>query len=76
VWGQLRPADHSVVQTAFIEYDPTGASAFTPIRTVQTASPQGFILAHLPLTEPGLLRIAWIDPATGEVFHSRIVDVR
>ncbi|HWF72433.1 MAG TPA: hypothetical protein VG186_03760 [Solirubrobacteraceae bacterium] len=76
VWGQLRPANHAAVQTAIIEYRAAGSSAFTPIRSVQTASPQGFLVAHLPLSTPGLLRIAWIDPDTGNVFHSRIVAVR
>ncbi len=76
VWGQLRPAEHASAQTAFIEYAPAGASAFTVIRQVQTASPEGFILAHLALSKPGLLRLAWIDPATGQVFRSRIVSVR
>jgi hypothetical protein len=76
VWGQLRPGASAGVQTAIIEYETAGTSAFKPIRNVQTANPQGFLLAHLPLLSPGLLRIAWIDPATGLVDHSRIVAVR
>jgi hypothetical protein len=76
VWGQLRPANHAGPQTAIIEYEPAGTSAFKPIRSVQTASPQGFVVAHLALAQPGLLRIAWIDPGTGGVDHSRIVAVR
>jgi hypothetical protein len=76
VWGQLRPADHSATQTASIEYEPAGTSAFTVLRPVQTANPQGFVLAHVALSQPGNLRLAWIDPATGQSFHSRIVSVR
>jgi hypothetical protein len=76
VWGQLRPANHGTVQFARIEYQPAGASAFTVIRNVQTANPQGFILAHVSLSRPGWLRLAWPDPATGQVDHSRFVRVR
>ncbi|MDQ6605006.1 MAG: hypothetical protein M3Z06_00490, partial [Actinomycetota bacterium] len=75
LWGQLRPADHAGLQTATVEYEPAGTSAFTPIRQVQTGSPQGFLVTHLALSKPGLLRLAWIDPATGQVFHSRLVPV-
>jgi hypothetical protein len=76
VWGQLRPANHAGPQTGFIEYKPAGSNAFSSIRPVQTASPQGFVLAHVPLPGPGWVRLAWIDPGTGLVDHSRIVYVR
>jgi hypothetical protein len=75
VWGQLRPADHDGLQSATIEYKPAGTSAFTPLTVVQTASPQGFILAHVSLSTPGALRLAWLDPTTGQVYHSRTVQV-
>ena len=76
MWGQLRPADHAGPQTGTIEYEPAGTSAFTTLQAVQTASPQGFILAHVPLSAPGWLRLAWPDPVTGKVDYSRIVQVR
>jgi len=75
VWGQLRPADHSVPQFATIEYEPAGASSFEAIREVETTSSQGFILAHVPLAGPGSLRLGWLDPVTGQADHSRIVHV-
>ena len=76
VWGQLRPADHAGLQVAALEYRAAGASAFTTLREVATQSPQGFILAHVSLSQPGWLRLAWLDPTTGQVDHSRIVRVR
>ena len=76
VWGQLRPADRSARQTATIEYQALGAGAFTSLQQVTTAGRQGFILAHVPISRPGWLRIAWRDPATGLVDHSRTVRVR
>jgi hypothetical protein len=76
VWGQLRPADHTGLQTAMIEYEPAGASAFASLQAVQTASPQGFLLAHVAVPTPGLLRLAWTDASAGEVFYSRSVQVR
>ena len=76
VWGQLRPANHTAPQTATIEFQGARASGFTPLTQVQTSSPRGFILSHIAVPTPGLLRIAWPDPATGQVYHSRIVTLR
>jgi len=76
VWGQLRPADHAGPQVATIEYEPSGANGFSALREVETASPQGFILAHVAIPGPGSLRLAWLDPATGQPDHSRIVIVQ
>jgi len=76
VWGQLRPADHTGLQFGTIEYEPAGASTFTSLRDLQTSNPQGFLIAHVALSSPGGLRLAWSDPATGQVYHSRIVRVR
>jgi hypothetical protein len=75
VWGQLRPADHSSSQLATIEYEPKGAGAFTTLEQVQSSASQGFIFAHIGLSKPGLLRIAWLDPASGLVYHSRVVRI-
>jgi hypothetical protein len=76
VWGQLRPAAHARVQFGTIEYAAGSATTFTTIRAVQTANPQGFVLAHVALSKPGWLRLAWVDPATGHAYHSRMVYVR
>lgn len=73
VWGQLRPANHSGVQTATIQFQATGSGAFSTLRQVQTASPEGFLVAHVAVPGRGLLRLAWADPSTGQVDHSRSV---
>ncbi|HEY5317166.1 MAG TPA: hypothetical protein VIJ20_04245, partial [Solirubrobacteraceae bacterium] len=76
VWGQLRPADRAAPQLASIEYEPVGASSFTTLEQVQSTEPQGFILASVGVTRPGLMRLAWSDPANGQVYHSRMVRIR
>jgi hypothetical protein len=75
VWGQVRPADHSGPQLATIEYERRGTSAFTTLEQVASSGSQGFIFAHVGLAKPGLVRIAWADPANGLVYHSRTVSV-
>jgi hypothetical protein len=76
VWGQLRPADHGGPEDGTIQFEAAGASAFTTLQPVQTANPQGFILAHVPLTTAGSLRLAWQDPTSGQVYYSRVVAIR
>jgi hypothetical protein len=76
VWGQLRPADHHGLQTAAIEYRPRGGRTFALVRHVRTTSSEGFILAHVDLAVPGLLRLAWRDPDGGAVYRSRAAEVR
>ena len=46
------------------------------LRVVQTASPEGFVLAHLPIPEAGSVRLGWLDPRTANVSYSRTVAVR
>jgi hypothetical protein len=76
VWTQLRAARHDAVQTAAVEYWPRGASGFALVRHVQTTNARGFLVAHLALPTGGLIRVAWRDPSTGQVFRSRAVRVR
>jgi hypothetical protein len=76
VWGQLRPADRGGPETGSIQYESAGASAFTTLQQVQTANPEGFIVAHVSLSTPGSLRLAWTDPTSGQIYYSRTVAVR
>jgi hypothetical protein len=75
VWTQLRAARRGTLKTAAIEYRPDGAPSFAVLRHVQTTSPHGFLVAHVALATGGLLRIAWRDPASGQVLRSRAVRV-
>ena len=75
VWAQLRPAAGSGPQLATIEYERRGTHAFTTLEQVQSSGSQGFIFTHVGLAKPGLVRIAWDDPATGLVYHSRTVSI-
>jgi hypothetical protein len=76
VWGQLRPANHSGLQYALIEFQRKGQKAWAPWRWIQTTSPEGFVLAHVPIPTAGWIRLAWADPATNAVYVSRYVGIR
>jgi hypothetical protein len=75
IWGQLRPADHMSTQFAVVEYKRAGSAAWQQIREVQTSSPQGYLVAHVSLPAAGQIRLDWLDPGTGNVEYSRVVDV-
>jgi len=74
VWGELRPADHSTNQAAVIEYRDGTTGKWTSV-AVQTSNPEGFLVAHVSLPARGKIRIAWYDPATRAVYHSRTVGI-
>ena len=75
VWGQLRPADHTTTQTGMLQFQARNSSTWTTLESVQTTNPRGFLEAHVALTAPGSLRLAWADPATGDLDLSRAVNV-
>jgi hypothetical protein len=74
VWGQLRPADHGTLQYGVIEFAPRGSNTFEQLREVQTASSEGFLLAHVAIPSAGRLRLAWLTPAGG-IDYSRTVTI-
>jgi hypothetical protein len=76
IWGQLRPADHSGLQYGLIQFRKPGQSEWVTVRVVQTASPEGFVLAHVGITGAGSIRLGWLDPRTANVSYSRTVAVR
>jgi hypothetical protein len=76
IWGQLRPADHSQLQYAVIEFERAGSRSFRQLEEVQTTSSEGFLVVHPPLPTAGLVRIAWLDPGTGAVDYSRSVWIK
>ena len=74
VWGQLRPADHSQLQSATLEFRPAGRRSWTALRDIQTANREGFLLAHVTIPAAGSVRLAWLSPS-GSVYYSRSVSV-
>jgi hypothetical protein len=76
VWGQVRPADHNTLQYAVLEYRSSDSSAWRTIREIQTASPQGYLLAHVAIPRAGQVRLAWLNPSSGNVDYSRTVLIR
>jgi hypothetical protein len=74
VWGQLRPADHQTLQYGVLEFEPSGSKDFEQVRELQTASPQGFFVAHVGLHSAGKLRLAWLS-ANGSAYYSNTVAI-
>jgi hypothetical protein len=74
VWGQLRPADHQTLQYGVLEFEPRGSHTFEQIRELQTASQEGFFVAHIGLGSAGKLRLAWLSPG-GAVYYSSTVSI-
>jgi hypothetical protein len=75
VWGQLRPAAHAALQYAVLQYARSGSKAWNTLRLIQTASSQGFLVAHVAIPARGEVRLAWLDPASGVVDYSRTVSI-
>jgi hypothetical protein len=75
IWGQLRPANHTMVQFAIVEYKRRGTNTWQQIREAATASPQGYLVAHVAIPAAGSIRLDWLNPATGAVDSSRVVAV-
>jgi hypothetical protein len=75
VWGELRPANHTTLQYAVIQFRPGSSGSWNTIREVQTSSSEGFLLSHVAIPSAGQIRLAWLDPATSVVDYSRTVSV-
>jgi hypothetical protein len=76
IWGQLRPANHASTQFAVIEYERRGTNSWRQLRELQTANPQGYLVAHVGIPAAGQVRLDWLDPVTGNLEYSRPVNVR
>ena len=74
IWGQLRPANHAAVQYGVLDFRPRGGT-WSTVRVVQTASPEGFVLAHIPIPGPGSVRLGWLEPRTHRSLYSRTVTI-
>ena len=75
VWGQLRPANHSGAQKGVIDFQPSGSAGWRRLATVQTTSPEGFVVTKVAIPSAGLIRLGWQTPS-GSALYSRSVPVR
>ncbi len=75
IWGQLRPADHSQVQTALLQYRAHGAHRWKLVRRLRTSSSEGYFAVYEPIRAAGHIRLAWPDPADGRTYYSRTVGI-
>jgi hypothetical protein len=71
VWAQLRPADHSALQYAVVEYRRAGSGGWSQLTELVTGSPRGFAVAHVSIPAGGDIRVAWLNPGNGAVYYSR-----
>jgi hypothetical protein len=74
VWGELRPADHTTLQYAVIEFEPKGSRTWSNLTEIQTESPEGFFVNHVSIPSAGRIRVAWLDPQ-GDAVYSRVAGV-
>ena len=74
VWGQLRPANHSITQYGVIEYKRKGTSQWTELGEAQTNNAEGFLSTQVSVPAAGALRLGWLDPS-GRVSYSRTVKI-
>jgi hypothetical protein len=58
-----------------IQFRRQGQSTWSTLRSVQTSSPEGFVLAHLPIPAAGSVRLGWLDTASSTMYYSRTVTV-
>ena len=75
VWGQLRPAVHTQVQYGLVQYSSSKSGSWTTLQEPQTTSAEGFLVTHVNIPGAGYLRLAWLDPFTGNVLYSRTVQI-
>lgn len=75
LWGQLRPGDHAASQACVLQFRARG-QRWSTLRQLATASPEGFVFAHVAIPAAGSVRIAFPDPHTGHVVYSRSVAIR
>jgi hypothetical protein len=75
VWGQLRPADHTTIQYAVLELRRAGSSTWDQLTELQTQNGEGFLSSRVSIPAAGQVRLAWLDPSTGNVEYSRAVGV-
>jgi hypothetical protein len=75
VWAQLRPADHTTIQYAVLQYASGGSTNYTTLSEVSTTSPEGFLVTHVRIPASGSVRIAFLDSYTGAVTYSRTVAI-
>jgi hypothetical protein len=74
VWGQLRPADHTVLQYATLQFQPQGSADWTDLGVLYTSSSEDFLDYRVAIPGAGSVRLAWTSP-TGQSFYSRAVSV-
>jgi hypothetical protein len=69
VWGDARPAsyaqqDTGVPQMAYIQFQPLGSTTWTNVQSVSITDPEGYFDVHVPFTESGNVRLAYVYPAS------------
>jgi hypothetical protein len=75
VWGELRPADHTKLQTGTLQFKAKGSRSWSKLQTVKTRSSEGIFLVKVKIPKAGQVKLGWADPANGKTFYSRVVTI-
>jgi hypothetical protein len=75
VWAEIRPASVGGNASAALEFKARGSSRWTPLATLTTTNPEGFVLAHVKIPGPGSVRLGWGDVSARAVYYSRTVTI-
>ncbi len=59
VWGQLRPADSGVAETAQVQWASSANGTFTTLADVSVAGADGYFTTHVAPPGTGVIRILW-----------------
>jgi hypothetical protein len=74
VWGQLRPANHTAIQYAALQFRARGSASWSNLTVLHTSSPEGFLDDHVAIPGAGSIRLTWTSPS-GQPYYSRAASV-
>jgi hypothetical protein len=75
VWGLLRPGRRAGVRAAAVQFRALGSGGYATIATATASGPRGYVDRTVRVSQSGLIRLAFHDPASGRTAYSRGVAV-
>jgi hypothetical protein len=78
VWGDVRPAPYAVIdkdgpQFATIQFQRTGSSTWTTLKTLQVTDRHGYIDTFITFPSSGSVRISWTYPPSDVALKSTLI---
>jgi hypothetical protein len=75
VWGQVRTAPRGTDPPVGIEFRRADATGYSVLATVRASGQRNFLYTGVTFPSAGVVRLRWIDPATGIAYLSRAATV-